>query len=100
VAADNQARTPYTLTGAALEAELELVEQRRWVVDDQENEEGVRCLGAAITSHSGELLGAVSISGPASRFTRKICADLAPTIVSAAESIGRQASWPHPVENY
>ena len=99
VAAGHQARTPYTLTGTALEAELELVEKRRWVVDDQENEEGVRCLGAAITSHSGELLGAVSISGPASRFTRQECADLAPTIVKAADSIGRQASWPHPIES-
>ena len=94
LAAATITRTPYTLTGAALDAELDLVTQQRWVVDEQENEDGVRCLGTAITSHTGELLGAVSISGPAGRFTRENCTDLAPALVAAADSIGRQASWP------
>ena len=92
-----KALTPYTLIGAVLESELDDVAGRRWAIDEQENEEGVRCVGAAIASPSGELLGAVSVSGPAGRFTRQLCIELAPTVVAAADDIGQQTTWPHPI---
>ena len=99
LAVATEVRTPHTLTGIALDKELELVARRRWAIDEQENEDGVRCIGAAITSEQGELLGALSVSGPASRFTREMCADLAPTILKATDSIAHQASWPHIIDN-
>jgi len=98
LAVATQAHTAYTLTGTALEQELQEVAERRWAIDEQEHEEGVRCLGAAIASSSGELLGAVSVSGPAARFSRQFCIELAPTLLAAADAIGHQASWPHPIE--
>lgn len=98
LAAAVQAYTHYTLTGAALEQELEGVAQRRWAIDEQEHEDGVRCVGAAIAGRGGELLGAVSVSGPAVRFSRQFCIELAPKVLLAADQIGRQASWPHPID--
>jgi len=98
LAAATNMRTPHTLTGAALEKELDNVSKQRWVIDEQEHEDGVRCVGAAIAGRSGELLGAVSVSGPAGRFTRELCTELAPSVLAAADHIGQQASWPHPIE--
>lgn len=84
--------TPHTLTGPALINELETVARQRWAIDEQENEEGVRCIGAAISSSTGELLGALSISGPATRFTRDLCLDIASDVVTAADAIGHTTS--------
>ena len=92
------ARTPHTLIGDALIGELAAVAERRWAIDEQENEEGVRCVGAAIATPDGELLGAVSISGPAGRFTRELCAELAPAVLAATDTIGQRSAWPNPIE--
>ena len=40
-------------------------------MDDQENEDHVRCLGHPVLSFDGRVLGAISISGLATRFDGK-----------------------------
>jgi IclR family acetate operon transcriptional repressor len=87
-------RTDRTLVGPALHREVEAVRAQGWAVDEQENEEGVRCVGAAIMSLSGDLLGAVSVSGPATRFTREACDAIAPEVLASARRIGRGESVP------
>jgi IclR family transcriptional regulator, acetate operon repressor len=57
------ARTPATITDLpALRAELEVVRERGYALDDEENEATVRCLGAAILDRAGRPRGGVSIS--------------------------------------
>jgi len=51
----------------ALLAELELVAERGFAVDQEENEEGVCCVGSAILGPDGKPVAAVSISGPTFR---------------------------------
>jgi len=85
-----EVRTPYTHVGADLLAELERVRVRGYAIDDEENEEGVRCLGVVITSTSGAPVGALSISAPASRFGREDCERLAPKVIEIARTIGRR----------
>ena len=46
---------------------LEAVRERGYAIDDGERLEGLRCLAAPIKSSSGEVLGAISVSAPASR---------------------------------
>lgn len=62
--------TPNTIvTLAELEKELVTVRKRRYAVDNQENELGIRCVGAAVFDHEGKPIGGVSISAPVTRFT-------------------------------
>lgn len=64
-----EALTPTTVTGAEeLYAELDEIRDRGYGIDDEENFEGLRCVAAPV--EDGEtVLGAVSITGPSSRFT-------------------------------
>lgn len=61
--ADLERRTPHTLTSVAeVLADLERVRARGYSIDNEENEAGVRCVGAAIYNSIGDVVGAVSIS--------------------------------------
>jgi DNA-binding IclR family transcriptional regulator len=58
------------MTPEALKRSLDRVRRRGYAIDDEEVEEGVRCIGAPILSGSGHPMAAVSISGPTSRITQ------------------------------
>lgn len=62
--------TPRTITNLArLKKQLALIRKRGFALEDEEAVEGVRCLGAAIVDPEGEVLGAISVSGPVVRVT-------------------------------
>jgi DNA-binding IclR family transcriptional regulator len=46
---------------------LEVVRERGYAIDNEEKIESLRCVGAPVKTNDHEVLGAVSISGPASR---------------------------------
>jgi DNA-binding IclR family transcriptional regulator len=48
-------------------AELALVASRGYAVDNEEYEEGLRCIAAPVRDHSGGVVGAISIAGPTFR---------------------------------
>lgn len=51
----------------ALEAELERIRTRGHAIDDEENAIGLRCVAAPIHNEFGEVIAAISISGPTAR---------------------------------
>lgn len=88
------ARTPNTITDKErLFQELERVRDQGYAVDDVENEEGIRCVGAAIFDHQGKVVAALSISGPAFRLTEERIQELAPHVKATALAISRQLGY-------
>ncbi|WP_459191483.1 IclR family transcriptional regulator [Halosimplex sp. J119] len=68
-AQEYEALTPMTITSAEeLYEDLEAIRERGYGIDDEENFEGLRCVAAPVKNEE-TVLGAVSITGPSSRFT-------------------------------
>ncbi len=89
-------RTPNTITDPErLLQELAAVRARGFSVDNVENEEGIRCVGAPIFDHAGRVAGAVSVSGSVSSISlERARRELGPAVREAAEQISRAMGWP------
>ncbi|CQR51810.1 MULTISPECIES: HTH-type transcriptional regulator XacR [Haloferax] len=67
---------------------LEGVRERGYAIDDGERLEGLRCLAAPIKSSAGEVLGAISVSAPASRVSDEdLHGSLPERVLSAANVV-------------
>lgn len=61
--------TPDTITTAdELRKELAVIRKNGYAVDNMEHEFGVKCVAVPLLSETGQLKGAISISGPSLRF--------------------------------
>jgi DNA-binding IclR family transcriptional regulator len=88
-------RTPYTITSPqALRVELERVRAQGFAADDQENEIGVRCVGAPIFDYTFKVIGAISVSGPANRMSKERSLELGPLVRDAALEVSRRMGYP------
>lgn len=82
------ARTPATITSPEqLHAELARIRERGYAVDDVENELDIRCVAAPAFDHSGAVVTAVSISGPASRVTHDRLAEIGRQVIETAQAL-------------
>lgn len=80
--------TPKTITDPEiLRAHLKLVRNKGYAVDDEEGEEGTRCVGAPIRGSDGRVVAGISVSGPAFRLTMQRLEELAPLVKEAADEI-------------
>ena len=81
-------RTSKTITAPEeLYEELEQIAERGYGIDNEENIDGLRCVSAPVKSGDA-ILGAVSISGPTSRFTDdRVHGELADHVCRAANVI-------------
>jgi DNA-binding IclR family transcriptional regulator len=83
-----KAVTPNTITSLLeLKRELSAVRKRGYAVDNEEIEEGVRCIGCVVRNFSGEPVAAISISGPSFRLTESKVPVLATAVVAAAHGL-------------
>jgi DNA-binding IclR family transcriptional regulator len=63
-------QTEQTITDEGkLHEELDMIKDRGYAVDNQENIPGVRCIGISVSAPNTDVLGALSISGPSERMT-------------------------------
>jgi IclR family acetate operon transcriptional repressor len=94
--------TSHTITDVdALLADLELVRSRGFAVDDEEDETGVLCVGAAFLGRDGQPAGAVSITGLKADLPEWKLQELGRTVRTHADQMataigGRPWLSPHP----
>src|SRR5260370_24007038 len=78
---------------AELKRQLKEVLARGYSVDDEEISEGLRCVGAAVRDHNGQVIAAISIAGPTMRITKNKIPELAAYVKEAANSIYEQLAY-------
>ena len=73
--------------------ELEAVRNRGYALDDEEREEGLRCIAVPVRDHQGKVLASISISGPSNRLSLERLTDLAPVVMEKAEAISERLGF-------
>lgn len=77
-----------------LKRQLALIAEQGYAIDDEEHDEGVRCVGAPIRDYTRRIIGAISISGPSMRFPdERIKKELIPLALQAAEEISAKLGY-------
>ncbi len=81
-------RTPKTITDLdELRADLAATRRRGYAVDDEEDVEGVFCVGAAFFDHAGACAGAISATGIKRDLPPRAVEDLGQAVRAAADQI-------------
>ena len=88
-------RTENTITDTAqLKEHLKIVRNQGYAIDDEENEKGVRCVGAPIYNEAGNAVAAISVSGPAFRVTKKLVQEsLTKEVMETASKISQRLGY-------
>ncbi|HZQ52444.1 MAG TPA: IclR family transcriptional regulator [Bryobacteraceae bacterium] len=86
--------TPKTITKISrFKAELKLIRERGYAIDNEEREVGLRCIGAPIWNSSGDVIAAVSIAGPAFRISDEQIPALSKAVVRTATRISTSMGY-------
>jgi len=81
--------TAKTITSLGeLRRQLRQVRSQGWAIDDEEHDVGHRCVGAPIFDYRGEVIAAISASGPVA----SLSAERIPSVVGQIRSAGMQIS--------
>lgn len=97
IAAGMPPRTPNTITDReSLLSELALIRQQGYGVDDIENEPDIRCVSTPVFDHNGDIVAAVSTSGPAARVQGDLVGELALLLRAGADELSQQMGMPQP----
>jgi IclR family KDG regulon transcriptional repressor len=71
-----------------LKADLKLIKERGYSIDDEEYEIGVRCIGAPIKDFMGNVIAGISVSAPIERLPmERVDAEVAHLVMEAAKSL-------------
>jgi IclR family acetate operon transcriptional repressor len=92
-------RTPKTITSlGALMSDLAETARRGYAVDDEEDTEGVACIGACVFDRNGQAAGAISVTGLKPRDWLGRQEALAQDVIRFAARISRQLGGDGPPE--
>jgi len=93
-------RTPNTIADFdQMLAHLAEVAREEFAVDDEELEEGVRCVAAPVRDYSHKVVAGIGLSGPVSRFSpERIRGELVPLVKEAAAKLSQRLGYEIPRE--
>lgn len=88
-------RTVNTITDPdAFRGHLKIIRSQGYAMDDEENEKGIRCLGAPIFDGRGRPVAAISVSGPVFQMTKKFVQEVVKKeVIAAASEISRRLGF-------
>ena len=88
-------RTENTITDIEeLKRHFQLIREQDYAFDDEENEKGVKCVAAPIRDQGGEVIAAMSISVPSTRFrTDTLLATIKDKVVETAMKISQKLGY-------
>jgi IclR family KDG regulon transcriptional repressor len=93
----NQKLTPSTsntiTTVDKLGKELLRIRQQGYAVDNEEKEDGITCVAAAVKNWDGKLVAGISVSGPSTRLTRERLKELAQLVKSCGLETSRALGY-------
>jgi len=79
--------TPHTIVDrAVLQRALDEARERGFVIDDEEYDDGVRCVAVPVGGMS-DAIAAISVSAPANRLARQRCLELVPLLRRSAQEL-------------
>ena len=88
------AKTDRTISNLTrLLGELRTIRQDGYAIDDEENEAGARCVAAPVFGAGGAVIGAVSISGPATRIAQDRLGELGALVRRSGLQISDQLGY-------
>lgn len=73
--------------------ELERVRAQGYAVDDEEITQGARCIGVPVFDMSGQVAGAISISGAVHRFPNERLADIARSVRDTGRAVSAKLGY-------
>lgn len=86
--------TKYTITDLKdMKKELKIIRKKGYAIDNEENEIGVRCIGAPVFNRDGEVEGAISISGPTMRMTDSKLEEFSTEVIKYANMISKELGY-------
>ena len=86
--------TEHTITVKnLLMAELQAIRSSGYACDNEEHELGVRCVAAPIFNQAGDIIAALSVSGPTIRIYDDKMAELKELVITAARNISNQMGY-------
>jgi len=76
-----------------MEKHLQKVRENGYAFDDEEYEIGVRCIGAPVRDHQGQVVAAIGISAPSSRIPYSRVEELAKIVTEIAEKVSHKMGF-------
>jgi DNA-binding IclR family transcriptional regulator len=81
------------VTMAELKADLKTTLERGYAIDNEEAEEGLRCVAAAVLGRNGRPLGAISTSAPSFRLPLDQVPVVAEAVCAAARALSEESGY-------
>lgn len=80
--------TPNTITDPEkFRAEIGKIRNQGYSIDNMEHEYGIKCVGVPISNGNGQVIGAISLSGPSLRFSDEQVVEYANLLIDRAHRI-------------
>ncbi|MBA1158371.1 SMP-30/gluconolactonase/LRE family protein [Microvirga mediterraneensis] len=95
-----EALTPSTIEDRqTFRAQLDVTKARRYAIEDQEWQNGVRSVAAPVLDRANRPIGVIAIMGPAFRMSVERLHELGPDILRSAQRITGQAAFTQPSQS-